>query len=283
MSFLQRPTIHPAPATMGFPSYSSVMTSPALSRFRAAGYHRPFFHYRFVSFAAFLLLFVAFILFLLVGLSLPIIKSIYLLKLNASPNPNQPKTSVASTLTFGVWGFCATRYVTNCLLLGLCICIPISFYLLLTPSVLDGPENFDECFGPQLGYTIPANVVSLIGLSPSVVQILLNALVVLLVLHPVAASLSFLTFINSHFLGHHAVSIVALILAIITSLVSTAVFAVDLALVLVAKANVKNINIGTFNILWGNAVWMVLVATLLTWIAVGLLSARACYCCGVRR
>ncbi len=33
---------------------------------------------------------------------------------------------------------------------------------------------------------------------------------------------------------------------------------------------------------FGDGVWMVLAAVLSTWIAVGFLSARACYCCGVR-
>jgi len=227
-------------------------------RFRAAGYHKPLFHYSYISFAAFVLLLIAFIIFLLVALSLPITKTVYLLKVTAAHNPNQPPTNIATTLKFGVWGLCAT-------------------------SVLDGPKNYGECFGPQLGYTIPSSLIVLTGLDPSIIQILLNALVVLLVLHPVAASLSFLTFINSLFLGHHAVAIVALILAIVTSLISTAVFAIDLALVLVAKSNVKLIKVGSFAVTSGNAVWMVLAATILTWVAVALLSARACYCCGIRR
>lgn len=152
--------------------------------------------------------------------------------------------------------------------------------------MLDGPNNPGKCFGPKLGYTIPADIIdqaSRAGISSSVVGILLHGLVVLLVLHPVAAGLSFLTFINSLFLGSHAVSIVALILSVITALVSTIVFAIDLALVLVAKSKVKSISVGNFEVNWGNAVWMVLAATILTWIAAILLSARACYCCGIRR
>jgi hypothetical protein len=157
---------------------------------------------------------------------------------------------------------------------------------LSTTSVFDGPNNAGECFGPKLGYTVPPDIIdqaSRAGISSSVVDLLLHGLVVLLVLHPVAAGLSFLTFINSLFLGSHAVSIVALILSIITALVSTIVFAIDLALVLVAKSKVKSISVGNFEVNWGNAVWMVLAATILTWIAVILLSARACYCCGIRR
>jgi len=156
----------------------------------------------------------------------------------------------------------------------------------LTHSVFDGPNDSGFCIGPQLGYTIPQDVltqVSKAGASPDTVGILLHALVVLLVLHPVAASLSFITFINSLFLGHHVVSIIALIFSILTALVSTLTAAIDLAVVIVAEDHVKNLTVGNFNVTWGNGIWMVLVAAILTWIAAVLLSARACYCCGVRR
>jgi len=239
------------------PKYTSEK-GQAISRFRSAGYHKPLVHYRYISLSGFLLLLIAFIIFLLVALSVPIIKTVYLLKVTALVNPNQPKTNIASVLKFGVWGVCAT-------------------------SVIDRPENFGECIGPQLGYTIPPNLIALTGLNPSIVDILLKALVVLLVLHPVAASLSFITFVHSLFLGSHGVSIMALLFAVITSLVSTVVFAIDLGLVLVAKSKVKDITVAHFEVAWGNAVWMVLTATILTWAAVFLLSARACYCCGVRR
>jgi hypothetical protein len=142
------------------------------------------------------------------------------------------------------------------------------------------------CFGPKLGYTIPPDVISLAslaGISPNVVNILLHSLVLLLVLHPVAAILSFITFFNSLFLGSHTVSIIALVFSVITALMSTIVFAVDLALVVVARNNVKSITVGHFSVDFGNAVWMVLAATIMTWIGVILLSARACYCCGFKR
>ena len=53
------------------------------------------------------LLLTEFLLFLLVALSLPIIKEIYILGVNAHVQPGQPATSVASRLRFGVWGVCA--------------------------------------------------------------------------------------------------------------------------------------------------------------------------------
>ena len=50
------------------------------------------------------------ILFILVALSLPIIKPIYLLQLDGHPSPSQPDTSIGTELRFGVWGFCVTRF-----------------------------------------------------------------------------------------------------------------------------------------------------------------------------
>lgn len=71
---------------------------------------RPLQHHRIVSTCSFVLLFIAFILFLLVALSLPIIKTIYLLTLKAKVAPGQPATSIGTELRFGVWGMCVNRY-----------------------------------------------------------------------------------------------------------------------------------------------------------------------------
>jgi hypothetical protein len=71
--------------------------------------HRHFLvEYRRLSFAAIGLLFTAFFLLLLVGLSLPIIKSVYIMELEGIPQ-DQPPTSIATRLQFGVWGVCASR------------------------------------------------------------------------------------------------------------------------------------------------------------------------------
>lgn len=57
-------------------------------------------------------LFTAFLFFLLVALSLPIIKSIYVLEIKGKTSSTQPETDVATRLRFGVWGFCASRFVS---------------------------------------------------------------------------------------------------------------------------------------------------------------------------
>ena len=65
--------------------------------------------HRILSIVTSSLLLTEFLFFLLVALSVPIIKSIYILGLNAHVQPGQPATSVASKLRFGVWGLCSFR------------------------------------------------------------------------------------------------------------------------------------------------------------------------------
>lgn len=55
------------------------------------------------------LLFGAFIIFLLVGICMPIIKAIYLFEIQAVPADGQPETSIGTQIRFGVWGLCITR------------------------------------------------------------------------------------------------------------------------------------------------------------------------------
>ncbi|KAF7324289.1 hypothetical protein MSAN_02527600 [Mycena sanguinolenta] len=193
---------------------------------------------------------------LLIGLSLPIIKQIYLLKVS-STSQGQPATSVATELRFGVWG------------------------------VLNEPSLFSdtaECFGPMLGYTVPADIIALTGVSTSIVNAVLKSLLVILVLHVVAAVLSLVTLASSLFLASHKLSILSLVFAIITAIVSSVVFAIDVAIVVVAKQQVPTLaaNGLQFAIGWGNGPWLGLVAVILTWMAVIVLSMRACYCLGVR-
>jgi len=147
------------------------------------------------------------------------------------------------------------------------------------PTPLD---NSGICFGPQLGYRVPEDIRTLIGLSDGIVSVVEVSLRVILVLHPVAAGLTLITFITSLFLASHAVSILTLFLTVIAGLLGTVVFGIDLALVIIAKNEIKNTGFLEFDVQFGNGVWMVLVSVILMWVAIVLLSARACYCCGVR-
>ncbi len=69
------------------------------------------YRHRRVALAIHLLLFVSFILLLLVAISMSILTPVYLMSVHATPQKGQPATSIATELRFGVWGFCATRFV----------------------------------------------------------------------------------------------------------------------------------------------------------------------------
>ncbi|KAH9006361.1 SUR7/PalI family-domain-containing protein [Lactarius hatsudake] len=204
-------------------------------------------------------LFAAFLLFLFVALSLPIIKSIYLLQLDGITSSTEPKTSVATRLRFGVWGFCAT-------------------------SALSGSAG--ECIGPQLGYTINPQTIAVVTNEQDLADLILKGLTVLLILHPIAAGLALLTLIPvtaSCFIYHQLPWIISLVLSVPTAIASTVVFATDLALIIVARQKVKDHSTLNISVDFGNGVWMVLVSALFTWIAMVLLAARVCRCCGFGR
>jgi len=155
--------------------------------------------------------------------------------------------------------------------------------LLTVSSALSNNHGTGKCFGPKLGYDVPDQFAEAIKVSPAIIQVVQKGLIAILILHPIAAGLATLSFISSLFLTSHAFSIVSLIITIVTALVSSIVLAVDIALVVVADSRVENLGDLRVNVSFGNAVWMILVAVALTWGAVISLSARACYCLGVRR
>jgi len=206
-----------------------------------------------LSIASFITHLAAFVLILLVALSLPIIKPIYLLSIQSVTT--QPESDIATILDFGVWGVCAKSLLTNSL----------------------------DCLGPQLGYSVPDYLFAEIGVSSTFANVALDGLFVLLVLHPVSAALITFSFILSLFLHSDAVSIIALIISVVAGILSSVVFAADLAVVLVLKNEIEALTPYSFTVSWGNAIWMVLTSVILTWAGVVLLSIRVCFCCGLRR
>lgn len=121
-------------------------------------------------------------------------------------------------------------------------------------------------------------------------QALFEGLAVVLVLHPVCAGLSFLTAalaLTALLLrvgpARHSCAIAALIIGIVTALLTSASFAVDVALVLIAQPEIGPLTGGEFTITFGNAPWLTLAGVVLTWVAVILISALVCRCCGIGR
>ncbi|KAK2463094.1 hypothetical protein APHAL10511_004749 [Amanita phalloides] len=213
--------------------------------------------YRAASSIAVFLLLAAFVLLLLVGISLPIVKSIYILALQTTVQVQA--ATVKTELRFGVWGICAANIVGN------------------------QPVTLTNCVGPRLAYQIPPSLSNLIGLSTQVTDILSKALLVLLILHPVAAGLALIALFFSLFLSSTCASVMALLIAILSGLAGAIVFAADIALILVSRQKLQTATNSQFTVLFGNGVWMVLAAVCLTWIASFVLLARNCLCCGMRK
>ena len=210
-------------------------------------------HHLGISLLTCAVLFVAFALFFLVGISLPIIKSIYIFHIDFATDASQPVTSVATDLRFGVWGLCA--------------------YSDLGQS---------ECFGPMLGYTIPDEILTLTGY-PQLVEALEEGLLVILVLHLVAGALAFLGVFTSLFLESHGMAIASLVTSVFTVLVGAVVFAIDLTLILVGKQRISGLTDFNYQVDFGPGVWMVLIAVALSFLGMVLMSVVVCECCGVGR
>lgn len=145
------------------------------------------------------------------------------------------------------------------------------------------PLTTETCYGPRLGYDVPDELGALVGISPLLLNVIEQSLLVVLVLHPIAAIFALIGFIISLFLKSHAMAILNLIISTLTVLLTTVVLAIDLSLVLVARNKMEEIGNFPFTVEWGIGIWMVLVATICTWLSVLFISARVCYCCGVRK
>ena len=134
-----------------------------------------------------------------------------------------------------------------------------------------------------MGYKVPEHITDIIGIPREVVQVIQQVLLGVLVLHPIAAGFAAVSFITSLFLASHTFSIFSLVLTIITAILSTILFAIDLALVIVARSRVRTLQGIHLDVSFGNGVWLILVSVILAWTAVITLSARACFCMGVRQ
>lgn len=140
-----------------------------------------------------------------------------------------------------------------------------------------------NCVGPRLGYQITPSLTSAVGLSAQATQILSKALVILLILHPVAAGLALIALFFSLFLHSTCAAVFASLSAILSGLAGGIVFAADIAVVIVARQKLAAVTNSQFTVIFGDGVWMVLAAVCLTWVAIFVLLARACHCCGVKR
>jgi len=202
-----------------------------------------------------ILLFAAFILLLLISLSVPIIKTIYLFQLSAHVSAGIVDSAVSGFVKFGVWGYCIS---------------PVQV------TVLGIHRNTAaECTKPSLGYTFDKAVGNALHVS-GFENLISRTTTAALVLHPVACSLTFLALLVSLFMLRRSsgtsrvFSALTTIFGGLAALVTTVVFLIDVSLVAIVKNRIDSSDL-TLN--WGNAVWMALGATIAIWVSI----AGACW------
>ncbi|KAG8830318.1 hypothetical protein FRC17_005075 [Serendipita sp. 399] len=210
-------------------------------------------------------LLVAFILQLLVSLSLPIIKPIHLFTLHIK---DDSVVANEGEIRFGLWGFCFLNEYD----------IELS--------------DYGVCTAPQVGYTLNPAILATLGLSSSLYDIILQGLISVLLIHPIVATITLINLVPSILLFSKAARIVTLVLNVLSALLSTVVSALDIAIILVAKNQIIQAqerygiteSFGLeFRLLFGNAPWLGLAATVLLWAAVVAGSIVVCACMGRMR
>ncbi|KAF9532270.1 actin cortical patch SUR7/pH-response regulator pali [Crepidotus variabilis] len=207
--------------------------------------------------------FIAFILLLLVSLSAPIIKSIYLFKLSAIVSAGSSVFSAKANgqVDFGVWGYCVSA---------------------ITVAVAGINRNTAaQCSPKHLGYTFDSTVAHALN-ADEIEHVISKTSTAALVLHPIAAALAFLTLLSSLFIlrrGSNGTSrlpsFCTLGVGLVATILTTIIFLIDVILVAVVRKRVKNVSDGALSLNWGNAVWLTLGATVALWLA--MLGS----CCGI--
>jgi len=214
-----------------------------------------------------LLFFTSFLLLLLVTLSVPIIKSIYLFRIGADVSVGTGSffsASAQSAVDFGVFGWCS---------------LPI----VLKESVLTQKEPA-RCSGKHLGYTINPTIEQILNTidAKDLVDVIDKALTIVLVLHPIACGLTFIALLftlytslrpqsqsSSGRISYAIASGSGILAATLTSLI----FIIDLIFAAIVKSKIHKDTSGKAYASYGNAEWLVLVAAILLWIA----TAGACW------
>lgn len=207
------------------------------------------------------LLFSAWLLLLLVSLSLPIIKTIYILEVK-SKAALPVQTSVATSIRFGVWGMCLGAYKFG-----------------TSGATWD---NTGMCTAPRLGYSVDDAVLQLTG-QVGLAKIALTALMGVLVLHPIACGLAFISLLASLITTWNPIrslNVISLISVILAAVSTTIVFVIDVILIPIARTKVEEATKGSLTVSFGNAAWMTLAAAVVLWFGVIGASAIACGCCG---
>jgi len=218
-----------------------------------------------IAFLTPVLVLIAFILLLLVSLSAPIIKSIYLFRLSASVSSSLFRSGANASVNFGVWGYC------------------ISAIKVVVAGINRSKDG--RCSKAHLGYTIDSTVADVLN-ADELLDLISRTTTGVLVLHPLAAGLAFLTLLISIFILRHGSngtsrlpSFITLGVGSLTAFVTTLVFLIDVILVAIIRKRVRKATDGEVDLVWGSAVWMTLGAAVALWASI----TGACLGCSRRR
>lgn len=209
-------------------------------------------------------LFAAFLLQLLVSLSVPIIKTIYLFRLSLNASISLLDTSASGTVRFGVWGYCIS---------------PVDV------SIIGFDDDVSaRCSKVALGYTFDDTVASALHVS-DMENSISQAVSAALVMHTIACGLIFSALVPSLFIIRwrsndiaRIPSLTTLVSTIFAAIVTTVVFLIDVIFVATVRHRIDGEFPGILDLVWGNAVWMTLGATIALWIAFVGACAAVCVC-----
>lgn len=203
-----------------------------------------------------LLFLTAFLLLLLVTLSVPIIKSIYLFQIGTNVKYGSGLFSVTAkaAVNFGVFGWCSTA---------------------VNVAVATFHENDPaQCSPKKLGYSIGPAVQKILSTldASDIVDVIDKALTFVLVLHPIACALAFVALVFSLVTALRPTSgrlssAIATGFGVLAAILATLVFILDCVLTGVAKSRLKKKTDGLGYVSFGNAEWITLGAALALWLA----------------
>lgn len=154
-------------------------------------------------------------------------------------------------------------------------------------TVVRRPANptASHCSNRTLGYSVPPDVAALTGQPLTVVNIIVEGLTFILVLHPLAALFSFAALVPGvaalYTWSPHAWGIASLVISFLAAFTASISAAIDVTLVAIAKSRFDALDLGlNIAIDYGPAVWMTVAAAGLLWFEVVCASIVVCDCCG---
>jgi len=201
---------------------------------------------RFINIILFL---AAFLLLLLVSISLPVTRSITYFSLTANFDVGAISTGVSGGVSFGNWGWCTTPLVVE--VLG-----------------FDRTEP-GECSNAKIGWTIDQRLVDLLHLQ-GLEDAVNSGLTVALILNPIACGVTFLTLLCVLWFAwkqSRLSAIIGVCIGLLAAILTTIAFIIDIVVMTLVKKNVENIS-SNFHVTYGQTTWMTLAAMILIWIGI---------------